>query len=280
MTDQPRSKAGFSLADYVEVKDRIKLFLAAYPDGRLVTDRVELWQYDGVPRIVVKALAYRTVDDPLPGVGWSWMSLPGSTTYTRGSELENTETSAWGRAIGSLGIGIEKSIASQNEIDAKAGATADGDGANDGSLIGTVAQGKNPVDFELRQEATKGAMAGFKLTQGRKGLQVLAYGALAGALQPFLAGLDGQRVTVWGSVAMIDWERDGKSMPPYRRLILSKIKTADWTLPGDVPTAHESEGPEETGPYTQAKYDAELLTVEAPTAPLFDDDLSDVPGYV
>src|SRR5512146_2576301 len=261
MTDQPRSKGGFALGDYVEVKDRIKLFLAAFPDGRLVTDRVELWQDDGVPRIVVKALAYRSADDTLPGVGWSWMQLPGSTSCTRGSELENTATSAWGRAIGSLGIGIEKSIASKNEIDAKAGTQAGEvvEPTTDGSLIGTVTQGKPPVDYELRQEATKGAMAGFKLSQGRKGLQVLAYGALASALQPFLRGLDGQRVQVWGNVVLIDWERDGKPMPPYRRLILSKIQTEDWTLPGDVPTAKEGPAPD-----------------EAPTAPLFDDDLSDL----
>src|SRR5512146_211724 len=122
MTDQPRSSGGFALGNYVEVKDRIKLFLAAYPDGRLVTDRVELWQDDGVPRVVVKALAYRSPDDTLPGVGWSWMTLPGTTSYTKGSELENTETSAWGRAFASLGIGIDKSIASANEVQSKSGA--------------------------------------------------------------------------------------------------------------------------------------------------------------
>src|SRR5258707_481991 len=101
MVDQPRSKGGFNLGDYVEVKDRIKLFYERFPDGSLMTDRVELWQDDGVPRVVVKALAYRTADDLHPGVGWSWLSLPGTTSYTRGSELENAETSAWGRAIGS-----------------------------------------------------------------------------------------------------------------------------------------------------------------------------------
>lgn len=111
--------------------------------------------------------------------------------------------------------------------------------SGDGSLIGTVTEGKPPVDYELRQERTLGPMAGFKLTQGRKGLQVLAYGALASALQPFLAGLDGQRVQVWGDVVMVDWERDGKSMPPYKRLLLQKIKTDDWILPGQVPFASD-----------------------------------------
>jgi len=248
--DEPRSKGGFNLGDYVEVKDRIKLFLAQYPDGRLVTDRVELWQDDGTPRVVVKALAYRDKDDPLPGVGWSWMSLPGTTTYTRGSELENTETSAWGRAIGSLGIGIDKSIASKNEIDAKAGPAAGErveNGTNDGSLIGTVVAGKPPCDLQLRQ-TPEGPIAGFKLAQGRSGLQVLAHGNLAGVLQPFLEKLVDQRVAVWGHIEMIPWDKDGKAMPPYRRLILSRIKTDEWTLPGDVPQAAEPDDEAETVP--------------------------------
>lgn len=244
MTQEPRSKGGFNLGDYVEVKDRIKLFLAQYPDGRLVTDRVELWLDDGTPRVVVKALAYRTPDDPLPGVGWSWMQLPGTTTYTRGSELENTETSAWGRAIGSLGIGIEKSIASANEVQSKSNAGERVETDGDGSLIGTVALGKPPCDLQLRQ-TPDGPIAGFKLAQGRSGIQVLAAGNLAHVLQPFLEGLVDQRVSVWGHVEMVSWQKDGKEMPPYKRLNLSKIRTPDWELPGNVPAAQESEGPEE-----------------------------------
>ena len=110
----------FELGDYVEVKDRIKLFYELFGQGRLVTGEVRLsTEPDGVPRVMVQGLAYRSPDDPLPGVGWSWMALPGSTPYTRGSELENVETSAWGRAIGSLGILIDRSIASAQEVENK-----------------------------------------------------------------------------------------------------------------------------------------------------------------
>lgn len=119
MSAQP--KPAFA-ADYVDVKERIRLFYEKHPDGRLVTSSVHgSDEPDGTPRIWVEALAYRTPDDPLPGHGWSWMVLPGATSFTRGSEIENTETSAWGRAIGSLGIGISKSIASDDEIKGKAG---------------------------------------------------------------------------------------------------------------------------------------------------------------
>ena len=110
------------LDGYVEVKDRIALFYKAHPEGRLATTDVRLTsEPDGIARVIVEAAAYRTADDPVPGKGWSWMTLPGSTNFTRGSELENTETSAWGRAIGALGIGIDKSIASANEVANKEG---------------------------------------------------------------------------------------------------------------------------------------------------------------
>lgn len=114
------SEKKFELGDYVEVRDRIKLFYELYAGGRLCTDHVEmLTAPDGKQRVMVTARAYRSVDDPLPGVGTSWLELPGATPYTRGSEVENAETSAWGRAIGALGILIDRSIASAQEVENK-----------------------------------------------------------------------------------------------------------------------------------------------------------------
>jgi hypothetical protein len=105
------------LKDYIDVRQRIALFYAAHPEGRLVTGEVSLTREpDDVPRVMVQAFAYRSPDDGHPGVGHSWLVLPGTTPYTRGSEVENAETSAWGRAIAALGIGIDKSIASANEV--------------------------------------------------------------------------------------------------------------------------------------------------------------------
>jgi hypothetical protein len=111
----------FSLGDYVEVKDRIDRFYEFYASGRLVTEEVRATlEPDGVPRIWAKAAAYRTPDDPHPAIGWSWLELPGNTPYTKGSELENAETSAWGRAIAALGILTQSGIASRHEVESKA----------------------------------------------------------------------------------------------------------------------------------------------------------------
>jgi hypothetical protein len=95
---------------------------------------------------------------------------------------------------------------------------------------GTVAVGKPPVDCELRETPT-GMATGFSLQLERGRMQVLAFDDLAAVLQPNLAGLVGQTVTVWGKVEAVPWDKDGKAMPPYRRMVLERIQTPEWTLP-------------------------------------------------
>jgi hypothetical protein len=119
-----------SLDDYVDVATRIADFRAKYPDGCLQPlDTAEPFKVvivNGTDRsgdligqtfIVYTAAAYRTADDPRPGVGCAWEIFPGRTPYTRGSELMNAETSAWGRAIIALGASDSKQgIASREEV--------------------------------------------------------------------------------------------------------------------------------------------------------------------
>jgi hypothetical protein len=104
--------AKFDMSDYVPVNERIEEFVTAHPEGSLQSEIVELT----VDRVTVKAYAYRTPDDPRPGIGHSSLEIPGSTPYTRGSEIENAETSAWGRAIAALGFEVKRGIASSEEI--------------------------------------------------------------------------------------------------------------------------------------------------------------------
>lgn len=221
----PDSK--FDLGDYVEVKDRIARFYELFANGRLVTAGYELTREpDEKPKVIVTAKAYRTPDDPLPGVGSSWMYLPGSTSYTRGSELENVETSAWGRAIGSLGILILRSVASANEIRAKGEST---EPETDGGLIGTAEIGKPPSDFELRV-GPDGSALSFRLVQGRQSIKVIAKGSLAEGIVLMRAEIVGKRVTCWGTVKEESFAKDGKTIN-YRVLTLERIQTPDLILP-------------------------------------------------
>lgn len=108
---QKRDEGGFA-ADYIPVNERIEAFYAKYPDGSLQADLIELSD----TRVVMRASAYRTPDDIRPGVGFSSLDIPGRTPYTRGSEIENCETSAWGRAIAALGFEVKRGIASAEEV--------------------------------------------------------------------------------------------------------------------------------------------------------------------
>ena len=245
----------FDLGDYVEVKDRIKLFYELYGQGRLVTGEVRLTtEPDGVPRVLVQAFAYRSPDDPLPGVGWSWLELPGKTTYTKGSEVENAETSAWGRAIGSLGILIDRSIASANEVQNKqepatpASVNAqererlaasddrkrdlDGRGS-DGSLIGTVEVAKDFPDF-MPRIGPEGPVLAFKLTSAAGGIKVIATGPLAEVLALSKDSVLGHRVSCWGRIRDEAFTPKGtRKAITYQVLDLERIKGPDFTLPAD-----------------------------------------------
>ena len=114
------SKQGGFADDYIPVNERISVFIAKYPEGSLRP----LWPDEpyrvlgeGETKwIVYGACAYRTPDDPAPGVGLAWEPVPGRTPYTRGSELMVAETSAWGRALAAIGIATNKSIASAEEV--------------------------------------------------------------------------------------------------------------------------------------------------------------------
>ncbi len=103
------------MKDYVQVNERIIAFYELHPEGSLQSEIVEFSE----TRVVVKAYAYRKPGDPLPGIGHSYMAIPGKSTYTIGSELENTETSAWGRALAALGFEVKRGVASRNEIENK-----------------------------------------------------------------------------------------------------------------------------------------------------------------
>jgi hypothetical protein len=69
------------------------------------------------------------------------------------------------------------------------------------------------------------------LSQGKKGYQAVATDELAQALANVSGGLLGSTVTVWGRIEMVPWEKDGKSMPPFARIVIERVQTPGWTLP-------------------------------------------------
>jgi hypothetical protein len=106
----------YDISDYVDVKTRIELFYKKFPEGSIQFEFMGIMPGNedfiwGIAR------AYRWLSDTLPATGTCSELAQGKTAFTRGSELANLETSAIGRAIGALGIGLGKSMASKQEVD-------------------------------------------------------------------------------------------------------------------------------------------------------------------
>lgn len=110
----------FDLNGYVDVAERIRIFREKYPNGSLQPlDHVKPFDVITVGDamfVVYVAAAYRTPDDIRPGVGVAWEPFPGTTSFTRDSELMNAETSAWGRAIIAALAADTQKIASAEEV--------------------------------------------------------------------------------------------------------------------------------------------------------------------
>lgn len=134
MSAQRRQQGGnFTLGDYNEVSDRIRELREKYPDARLrLADPSVPYRIEEIGQqtfVVVVAACYRTPDDPAPAHGSAWEPFPGKTPYTRDSELQNAETSAWGRAIvAALAADTRKGIASADEVRNRRSADEFGDG--------------------------------------------------------------------------------------------------------------------------------------------------------
>lgn len=107
--------------EYVDVAERIRIFREKYPNGSLQQVSLQFIDFAGKSWVVYTAAAYRTPDDITPGHGTAWEPVPGKSNFTRDSEVQNVETSAWGRAIIAVLVADGgKRIASRQEVSYKA----------------------------------------------------------------------------------------------------------------------------------------------------------------
>jgi hypothetical protein len=105
----------YDISDYVDVKTRIEMLYAKYPEASIQFEYMGVME--GNPDFIWGiARVYRSPEDLIPSTGTCSELAQGKTAFTRGSELANLETSAIGRAIGALGIGLGKSMATKQEV--------------------------------------------------------------------------------------------------------------------------------------------------------------------
>lgn len=96
--------------NYVQVNERIKGFRELCPDGSICTEIVSLENGVVTMRAIVSDETGRVL-----GTGFA-QEKETSSYINKTSYIENCETSAVGRALGMLGIGIDASMASAEEV--------------------------------------------------------------------------------------------------------------------------------------------------------------------
>lgn len=104
--------SGFDVNRYATVAERIRLFYSANPLGRIETQLIERTEHE----IVFKALVFRGPnDESAAATGWAAERV-GDSEINAVACLENTETSAVGRALANLGFTASRERPSVEEM--------------------------------------------------------------------------------------------------------------------------------------------------------------------
>lgn len=119
--------------EYVEVNERVKYFVREYAGWSIETELLS-----NVDEICVFKATIKDENGRVMATGHAY-EKESSSFINKTSYIENCETSAVGRALGFLGIGIDTSIASSDEV------------AN--AVKNQPSSGGNKVDFDkIRKE--------------------------------------------------------------------------------------------------------------------------------
>src|SRR5919199_1232060 len=99
--------------EYAPVAERIALFYLRYPTGRIITKLVSRSERE----VVFQALVYRAAHDARPAAtGWA-AEREGDGDVNTVACVENTETSAIGRALANLGFTASRERPSREEME-------------------------------------------------------------------------------------------------------------------------------------------------------------------
>jgi len=103
---------------YVEVHERLKYFRENYKDWTLTTKIEKLETITIDKKDYLMCIMKATILDNVGRVIATGTAeeTKGSNYINQTSFIENCETSAWGRALANLGIGLDTSVASADEV--------------------------------------------------------------------------------------------------------------------------------------------------------------------
>src|SRR5262249_17824772 len=109
----PKHDLVFDAGEYAPVAERITLFYSRFPNGRILTRLVSRTAHD----ITVQAFVYRTQEDKEPSASGLALERFGDGDVNTVACLENTETSAIGRALANFGLTASPQRPSREEME-------------------------------------------------------------------------------------------------------------------------------------------------------------------
>jgi hypothetical protein len=102
--------------NYTTVNERLIMALAKYPDLRIQEHPSEIITTVNGETLICTVTIWRDAIDERPVIASAAEIIPGRTPFTKFSERENGFTSAVGRGLGYMGFGIDRSIATSDDI--------------------------------------------------------------------------------------------------------------------------------------------------------------------
>jgi hypothetical protein len=109
----PKADYSFDLSAYALVAERIALFYSRFPTGRIITELVARTDRE----VTFRASIFRATEDVAPAAtGWA-SEREGDGDINTVACLENTETSAIGRALANLGFTASRQRPSREEME-------------------------------------------------------------------------------------------------------------------------------------------------------------------
>jgi len=156
------------LGDYVQVKDRLVAALKDHPKLAVIESDPTVVQLGDRIFISVTVELYNEENERISRAT-AWEPFPGRTPYTRDSEQQNASTSALGRALGFLGYGIGKSIATREDVIARSSDEAPPQGIPRPSI--DDARAAHPAQLRVVTDPTGAAtekQIGFVLSLAKK----------------------------------------------------------------------------------------------------------------
>ena len=109
----PKYELVLDSGEYAPVADRITLFYARHPTGRILTRLLSRTEHE----ITVQAFVFRSTEEQRPAATGLASERIGDGDVNTVACLENTETSAIGRALANLGLTASPHRPSREEMD-------------------------------------------------------------------------------------------------------------------------------------------------------------------